>query len=761
MAFDKVKTLRAGEKYLEMGKIAAAIKEYCQIVAVDADDFTTLNMLGDLYTRVGKKSEAVNCFRRIAEHYSEQGFGLKAIAMYKKIDRLQPNDVEIATYLADLYAQQDLIVEARAHYLKIVEAYNRAGATESALEALRKIADLDPQNTNIRTKLADSYLRQGMNADAATCLAEAGHVLVARGSFDEALDVFGRALEINPEDYPSLKGVLAAHSARGTADEAAEAIEAALATKPADGELLALLGTAYIEADDPEEAERVTALLVTHEPAAYLRFMEVARLYLRHDKIGDAVQVVGKISEQMLAEREQDRLFALIEELLGRDADNVQALRLQVRANWWVRDVENLRGALERLAEAAQAVGLDQDERYALTQLTRLEPERQDYLARLEELGGAEEEAAREALPEIDATVDADAMPAAPAEQFAFNAEDVVTGIEETTFDWSPADEFSGNEPAPSETTAETGFSFESIVAQELAGDSAETGDPQNDEDRAASMLRQELESVDFYIAQGYIDIALDTLALLEQQCGNDSQIEARRAQINRVQSGAPADAVETVIVEAGEVVFNDTVHPAQNATFVDVPASAPAAAVSISDSSQVATGIDAGLAEIFEEYRASSEEEGDAAANGDYETHYNLGLAYKEMDLFEDALEEFQIAVSLTSPTERSSRYLQCCNLLGHCFMQTGVPELAVKWFMKALTSANSDDERLALTYEMAAAYEQAGDLDRALESFTEVYGNNVSYRNVSDRVRALKARLGEKSTVTPRATRSEQLVN
>ena len=44
MAFDKVKTLRAAEKFLEIGKIAAAIKEYCQIVAVDADDFTTLNM---------------------------------------------------------------------------------------------------------------------------------------------------------------------------------------------------------------------------------------------------------------------------------------------------------------------------------------------------------------------------------------------------------------------------------------------------------------------------------------------------------------------------------------------------------------------------------------------------------------------------------------------------------------------------------------------------------------------------------------------
>src|SRR5215470_10329401 len=137
MAFDKVKTLRAAEKFLEIGKIAAAIKEYCQIVAVDPDDFTTLNMLGDLYTRVGNTSEAVTCFRRIADHYRDQGFGLKAIAMYKKIDRLQPNDIDIATHLADLYASQDLIVEARTHYLAIVDAHHRAGAAQSALDVLR------------------------------------------------------------------------------------------------------------------------------------------------------------------------------------------------------------------------------------------------------------------------------------------------------------------------------------------------------------------------------------------------------------------------------------------------------------------------------------------------------------------------------------------------------------------------------------------------------------------------------------------------
>src|SRR6266852_4385166 len=162
MAFDKVKTLRAAERFLELGKIPAAAKEYCKIVEDDPDDFTALNMLGDLYVRVGNQPAAIACFRRIAEHYREQDFALKAIAMYKKIDRLQPHDTEIATNLADLYARQDLVVEARAHYLAVADAHNRAGARQEALGILRKIADLDPQNTDIRVKLAEGYLKEGM-----------------------------------------------------------------------------------------------------------------------------------------------------------------------------------------------------------------------------------------------------------------------------------------------------------------------------------------------------------------------------------------------------------------------------------------------------------------------------------------------------------------------------------------------------------------------------------------------------------------------
>jgi tetratricopeptide (TPR) repeat protein len=759
MTFDKAKTLRAAEKFLEMGKIAAAIKEYCQIVAVDADDFTTLNMLGDLYTRVGNTSEAVTCFRRIAEHYREQGFGLKAIAMYKKIDRLQPNDIEVATHLADLYASQDLIVEARTHYLAVVDAHNHAGAPQSALEVLRKVADLDPQNTHIRTKLADGFLNLGLRKEGAACFAEAGHVLVARGAFDDALDAFGNALRVNPGDYATLKGMLAAHAGRGTADEAAELIEDALKTYPDDRELLALLATAYVEADTPDQAERATALLVAKEPASYLRFVEVARSYLRHDQITEAVAVISNISEQMLAEREHEQLLGMVDEFLARDADHVRALRLLVRAHWWLRDMEQLKASLERLADAAQSAGLDADERYALTQLTRLEPAHEGYLARLNELGGADEEVAGEALPDFGAVQDATPVSAGATAEFVYNSTEEATPVEEATFEFNSVADVAV-EQAGTNAAMETGFTFESIVAQELPSSGVDQTVQGDDEDRIAATLRPELESVDFYIAQGYIDIAVDTLDLLQQQCGEHPEIEARRQRIARLQAGEVDEPTVTPTVDNGEITFepNFEVPVVAEATAPEIVMSAPVAAEA--NGSSAAPGIDAGLAEIFEEYRASTEAASESSANGDYETHYNLGLAYKEMDLFEDALEEFQIAASLTSPGDGSPRYLQCCNLLGHCFMQTGVPEVAVKWLTKGLNVPKiTNEERIALTYELGAAYEQAGDLDHALESFTEVYGVNVSYRNVNERLKMLKARLGDKLRSARKSEQTEMV--
>jgi hypothetical protein len=79
---------------------------------------------------------------------------------------------------------------------------------------------------------------------------------------------------------------------------------------------------------------------------------------------------------------------------------------------------------------------------------------------------------------------------------------------------------------------------------------------------------------------------------------------------------------------------------------------------------------------------------------------------------------------------------------MLGHCFMKKEMPQAAAMWFKKGLEApGHSEDEYQALRFELGTAYEQMGDLDRAINVFTEVYGIDVSYRGVSDKLRELQA--------------------
>src|SRR5918996_221269 len=275
MAFDKAKVLKNAEKFLSQGKINAAIKEYRQIVDNDADDLTALNMLGDLYVRANKKEEAVSCFERIAEHYSAQEFTLKAIAMYKKIERIKTRDPIIANKLAELYATQGLVHDARAQYLVVADAYTRAGANKKALDILHKIADLDPNNTEIRLKLADGYLKESMRHEAAAAFVQAANRFHQTGIQDKALEAYSHALQLLPNDREALRGMLEAHIVRGTADEAAEVLERIVEGREDDNELVSMLARAYLEAEDAKGAERATSMLMAQDSSNYPQFLPV------------------------------------------------------------------------------------------------------------------------------------------------------------------------------------------------------------------------------------------------------------------------------------------------------------------------------------------------------------------------------------------------------------------------------------------------------------------------------------------------------
>ncbi len=476
------------------------------------------------------------------------------------------------------------------------------------------------------------------------------------------------------------------------------------------------------------------------------------RLYLKTGDADEAIRILGTIIERMLAGREEKELLELVNEVLERDPDHVAALRMLVRIHWWQRDMDALRSTLERLLESAEASELVDEERYALTQLVRLAPDEQRYVERLDALGGLQEDA----IDDFSTSKDMLAAEVPQFENFAITNDevsDVPATVVESEFETNAADSTTFADPAASfaelSETRDESSNFQEVDFGDIPSVNMETsaGIAETDQSRLEAMMRQELESVDFYITQGYSDIAVDTLDMLERQFGSRPEIIARREQL---QSGTSTVSEPSSVFEFGgaeELLGTKDVAVEAEMTFAPVAGDLSESVSAGGSTPTTATGgIDEGLAELFEEFRMA--EEGELVSKEDYETHYNMGTAYKEMDLLDEAIQEFQRAVTLVKQKDGTTRFLECCNMLGHCFMQKGMGSAAIAWFRKGLESpGHSEDVYQALRYEMGLAYEQLGELDNALQLYTEVYGTDVSYREVADKIRELEGQKTKKN--------------
>jgi hypothetical protein len=170
-------------------------------------------------------------------------------------------------------------------------------------------------------------------------------------------------------------------------------------------------------------------------------------------------------------------------------------------------------------------------------------------------------------------------------------------------------------------------------------------------------------------------------------------------------------------------------------------PPAAPAMPVSAAKSSPFAEDAGVDLAEMFGELKQDLEADV-ASADEDPETHYSLGIAFREMGLLDEAIGELQKACQSVERGHAFPQIMQTYTWLAQCFLDKGVPEAAIRWYDKALSIPSIDgDTRVALHYELGAAYEISGDKPSALKHFTQVYGSNIDYRDVAERIKALKS--------------------
>ena len=717
MVFDKKNSMRNAERYLAQGKIQSAISEYKQVVANDPKDFGTLNMLGDLYTKTLDKQQAIACYTPVAEHYSKQGFAQKAIAVYNKISKLQPNSIEIYAKLADLYKFKGSINEARVHYTKVAEHYEKQGQKVEALEVRKQIAALDPNDTAVYLNLAHAYAAEKQDEEALAAFVEAGARFAKQSRHAEAIDAFEKGLEIDPQDPILLGSFVKSHIAAGTAGTAAERLSKVHTENPHDREVLQLLIECQLQAGNTVEAEKAVVALVEKEPSHYPKFLELGWLYLRNNDADSASRVMAMSAEHVLQAGQVDEFQVLVSEILRIDPEQLEGLRLRARLAAWQRDESAMRDALLQLNMVARACESVDDERFALSQLVMIFPQEIEYAERLREINqlhGFEEYSGENLFDQQFMKASQTAEPEPTLETFAFQDADVE--VEEIEV---------------SEEELASGFAF---VQEPVEDDAAiyDDGSPATDDDR----LVREMESITFYIDNGYAELASKAISELRAEFGPRPEIDALEAHLREAQK------TDEETLEPAEPVMQT-----QSPTEIIVePEPEPEPVPDTTTAQQFDSELPAngttpqsfgfGIDDLRSELGLDEPDE--AIDDSDYETHYHTAVAYQEMGLLDDAVKEFQEAVALVQPNDPTRRFFHCANLLGHCFMQKEMPNLALKWYLRALeTPGLSDEEKQGIWYELAAAYEADGDMENAGRYFEQVYAENIDFRDVSQRVK------------------------
>jgi tetratricopeptide (TPR) repeat protein len=253
--------------------------------------------------------------------------------------------------------------------------------------------------------------------------------------------------------------------------------------------------------------------------------------------------------------------------------------------------------------------------------------------------------------------------------------------------------------------------------------------------------LQKELDSIEFYIEQGYDDLAARSLSELEAEFGDQTEIATLRARIGGASQSATAKikpekpVIEnTYVPEPSAIETNNTIERTDVFENVYVPEAPTAQAPQkpVAEKVESANNFDI-LGELKSEF--ASEEAQTAKTDEDYEMHYHTGTAYKEMGLMEKAIGEFQDAINLVEMNDGTRRFFQCAVLLSHCFMEKQLPKAAARWLLRSLEVADlTDDEKQAVYYEIGNAYETSGEREKAINYFEQLYAENIDYRNVGD---------------------------
>lgn len=736
----KDKLLESAQKSLEKGQLLKAIKDYQKIVQGDPRDVRIRQKLADLLCRARMNEDALTEYEAVARYYAENGFYLKAIAVYKQMQKLDPAQVKIYHRLAELNEKQGLLGNAMAEYKNLVSYYEQQAMMPEAINVLQKMKDLGPDNLNIRVKIAESYAACRLLDKAQAEFREILALLEQKEDFAKVIKLYELFLPKFPVALDLNLGYALAWIRKGEIAKGTALLKEEQARHPDQPAVLRSLAKAHQMAGEFQRQRDVLQTLLDKCPGDLETVQQFAQACLATGAADVALDVLEQHREGFLKEKNIAPLKVFYEKLQNLLPENQQVYKTLATLYELGGEGDKLFQLLattpdvEELDSTPANPVIEETLGGSLLDVAGADLELDDFpqfeaAAEIEQPFGAEEIP----LAFLESSPEQTVEPAVHTPPVSGQADTELELDLDLDLDFDFGDslhdslanqlEDSGELAPENETVTDFVLDLAALPAQPVTASSFAAPEQNlaqllelelkpfaETDDAAQAEIPVELEEVEFLLQQGLLGEAEH---LGQKLLESHPQSERAKQLLEEVKRRRPAPTASDGYYDlAAEIIKEDELEKAvitKSGRFrVDSV---------VTEGRGVEPQID----------------------ENDVESHYNLGIAYKEMGLCEDAVAEFDYAM------RHPSRKIDCLTLKGICLVDLERFEAAEAAFRAGLGEQElSSDERMSLYYELGLLLERRGRMEEALRAYQEVADLDMFYRSVGEKLQAIKKQLG-----------------
>ncbi|MFC2163432.1 tetratricopeptide repeat protein [Acidobacteriota bacterium] len=695
---DRPRIEALAEKHIKKGRMQEAIAEYRKLLTGDDQDISVRNILGDLYIKAEEKGKAVEEFGKIAQFYEEKGLYSKAIAIYKRIKRLDANDFDSSRRLAELYRDQGFSSEAKTEYLGLAQRLAKSKKTKLAISMYENLIKLDKDDADSRLTLAELYINENMVEQALEEFNRVAEYKIRKNQLKEAGEILVRTKELNEEHPRTITNLIDLFKRENKKKEALDLVEEILQKDKENLKALYILGNLHFEDKSLKEAEDIFLKIISIRPKDVEARVKLGRIYIQKSEYDRALEQFGPLVDTLLRKEKVDKAIGLLGLILTSQKAHVPTLESLADIYRSQDQKKNFELVSKVILEEYRKGNLREKMMSVYIELVNTFPEKEEYMLEFrqlkKDLGIVDDEADTEVssvqLDEAKSTIDATlAQAELYVEQGLIrNAKRILENL---------------RIKFPEDSRVQEKIKVLKKMASEVKASEISN--------RVDQVTRKET-----HIYGKIADKEKEATSLYRDGVGEEKLTSA--------DIFAETDIVPIISEDAGEMRYFDLSNIIENEL----------EAIKTTYSFQIrgdTTVVEKALSDIVSEFRKALE---DKVEKEDYESHYNLGIAFLEQGLFDEAIDECKLAA------KDKALEAECYSVISFCHRQKNEYREALKWLDKAQRlSEKNPDQSFALKYELATLYEEMNDKKKALRVFNEVKTWNPDYRDVSEKIEFL----------------------